>query len=104
MSTTAQRRHDLPLDAIAAFCSRWGVSEFALFGSALRDDFDAASDVDVLVQFREGARYTLFDMLLACGKLVRFTQGLTADTFQKNELVQSAAIRSERHSSLDHGA
>jgi predicted nucleotidyltransferase len=62
MSTTAQRRHDLPLDAIAAFCSRWGVSEFALFGSALRDDFDAASDVDVLVQFREGARYTLFDL------------------------------------------
>jgi uncharacterized protein with HEPN domain len=27
----------------------------------------------------------LLDMLLACGKLVRFTQGLTADTFQKSK-------------------
>jgi len=35
----------------------------------------------------------LLDMLLACRKLVRFTQGLTADAFQQNELVQSAVIR-----------
>ena len=35
----------------------------------------------------------LLDMLLACRKLVRFTQGLTSDAFQQNELVQSAVIR-----------
>jgi len=62
ISLTTQRKHDLPLDAIAAFCRRWGIAEFAIFGSALRDDFDDASDIDVLVQFREGAHYSLFDL------------------------------------------
>lgn len=49
---------DLPMDQIAGFCQRWGVSELALFGSALRDDFGPDSDVDVLVTFRPGASMT----------------------------------------------
>lgn len=36
---------------IEAFCQRWQVSEFALFGSVLREDFRPDSDVDVLVTF-----------------------------------------------------
>lgn len=44
----------IPQEEIAAFCERWGVSEFALFGSALRDDFTDDSDVDVLVEFAPG--------------------------------------------------
>lgn len=55
----------LPREAIAAFCSRWGVSEMSLFGSVLRDDFGPESDVDVLVTFAEGVEFTLdsyFDM------------------------------------------
>ena len=54
---------DIPLDSIRAFCKRWQVSELALFGSVLRDDFGLASDVDVLVEFEEEARHTLFDMV-----------------------------------------
>lgn len=42
---------NLPQDQIAAFCRKWNVSEFALFGSVLRDDFRPDSDVDVLVSF-----------------------------------------------------
>jgi predicted nucleotidyltransferase len=41
----------LPYEQIAEFCRKWNVSEFALFGSVLRDDFRADSDVDVLVSF-----------------------------------------------------
>ena len=52
----------VPRDEIAAFCKRWQVTELALFGSALRDDFGPESDVDVLVSFEEGARHTLFDL------------------------------------------
>jgi hypothetical protein len=37
--------------ALAALCGRFGVSELALFGSALRDDFRPESDIDVLVSF-----------------------------------------------------
>jgi len=36
---------------LVAFCKRWDVTEFALFGSAVRNDFSAESDVDVLVTF-----------------------------------------------------
>ncbi len=39
-------------DAIARLCRRYGVHSLEVFGSILRDDFDAArSDVDVLVEF-----------------------------------------------------
>ena len=41
-------------DAIAAFCERHHIARLALFGSVLRDDFDAESDVDVLVEFQPG--------------------------------------------------
>jgi predicted nucleotidyltransferase len=42
---------EIPEQQIADFCRRWKITEFALFGSVLRDDFDAKSDVDVLVTF-----------------------------------------------------
>ena len=53
---------DIPQEEIAAFCKRWQVTELALFGSVLRDDFGPDSDVDVLVRFKEEARHTLFDL------------------------------------------
>ena len=47
---------------IAEFCERWKMTEFSLFGSVLRDDFGPDSDVDVLVNFRPEARWTLPDL------------------------------------------
>lgn len=49
-------------EEIAAFCQRWKVVEFALFGSVLRTDYTPESDVDVLVTFAAGAEISLFDM------------------------------------------
>lgn len=58
-------RIDLPLQAIADICQAYGVSELAIFGSALRDDFDPdKSDIDLLVRFIDndagdwGCKYT----------------------------------------------
>ena len=39
---------------IAEFCRRNHIRRLALFGSVLRDDFGPESDVDVLVEFKEG--------------------------------------------------
>ncbi len=50
---------DVPVEEIAAFCQRWQISEFALFGSVLRDDFGPESDIDVLVTFAPGGIRTL---------------------------------------------
>jgi len=53
---------NLPQDQIAEFCRKWNVSEFALFGSVLREDFRPDSDVDVLVSFPSyEATPSLFD-------------------------------------------
>jgi hypothetical protein len=38
--------------AVKAFCERHHIARLAVFGSVLRDDFDANSDVDVLVEFQ----------------------------------------------------
>jgi len=50
-------------EKIAEFCRRWKITEFALFGSVLRDDFRPDSDVDVLVTFAPDVRYSLFDLV-----------------------------------------
>ena len=46
---------DVPGDGIAHFCRRNRIARLALFGSVLRDDFGPESDVDVLVEFEQGA-------------------------------------------------
>jgi len=45
--------------------------ELSLFGSVLRDDFRPASDVDVLVTFADGARWSLFDHVTMEEELAR---------------------------------
>jgi predicted nucleotidyltransferase len=53
----------IPEPDVEAFCRRWQVTELALFGSVLRDDFGPDSDVDVLVRFHPDARPTMFDLV-----------------------------------------
>ena len=53
----------IPHDGLEAFCRKWKVEEFSLFGSVLRDDFRPDSDVDVLVVIAEGAGWSLFDLV-----------------------------------------
>lgn len=48
-------------DQLADFCRRWQISELALFGSALREDFGPDSDVDIMVTFAPGAKWSLLD-------------------------------------------
>ena len=53
----------LPTKPIRAFCQRWQISEFAVFGSFLREDFGTDSDLDVLVTFAEDAKSALLDLV-----------------------------------------
>ena len=50
-------------DRLADFCKRWKITELALFGSVLRDDFGPDSDVDILVTFEPDAPWSLFDIV-----------------------------------------
>lgn len=53
-------RIDIPQEALAAFCRRHHIRRLAVFGSALRADFAADSDVDFLVEFAPGHTPGLF--------------------------------------------
>jgi predicted nucleotidyltransferase len=44
------------LQAIKDLCERYRVKELSMFGSAIRDDFSAASDIDLLVKFKPEAQ------------------------------------------------
>ena len=53
----------VPDAELAAFCGRWQITELALFGSVLRDDFRPESDVDVLASFAPAVRYRFADFM-----------------------------------------
>lgn len=44
----------LSTEKIRHFCEKHHIVKLSLFGSVLRDDFHADSDVDVLVEFKSG--------------------------------------------------
>ena len=86
---------DLPMDAIAAFCEKWKITELSLFGSVLRDDFGPDSDVDVLVSFAPGAPWSLWDW----GNMM---DELKAITGREVDLVEKEGLRNpfRRHAIL----
>lgn len=80
---------ELPMEKIAEFCDRWQVTEFALFGSVLRDDFRPDSDIDVLITFSPTAKRGLTETL-------QMRDELQAIFERKVDLIVKAAIeRSE---------
>lgn len=55
-------RIEVPDAALTQWCHRHAVRRMAFFGSVLRDDFTAQSDVDVLMEFEPGTRVGLIAM------------------------------------------
>ena len=76
---------DMDRDQIAAFCEKWRITEFAIFGSMLGDDFGPNSDVDVLVTFEEGAPRSLWELFTMQDEL-RETFGRDVDLVEKKAL------------------
>lgn len=76
------------LDRLAELCDRWKIAEVALFGSALRDDFRADSDLDLLVTFREDAEWSLVDMVRLERELAALV-GRTVDVISRDAVEQS---------------
>jgi predicted nucleotidyltransferase len=54
------------------FCKKWNVKELAVFGSLLTDDFDAESDIDILVEFKDDSRLGFFEMADMQDELEKF--------------------------------
>lgn len=77
---------EIPLEKIEAFCRKWKIKEFALFGSVLREDFRPDSDVDVLVSFEPDGGFTFDNRVEMLDEI--------AEIFgRKVDLVEKDAIR-----------
>ncbi|MFC1705353.1 nucleotidyltransferase family protein [Planctomycetota bacterium] len=50
-------------EALESFCDRWKLAELSVFGSILREDFGADSDVDILIRFLPNADRVVFDLV-----------------------------------------
>ncbi len=90
-------RIEIPMAKIEAFCRKWQVKEFSLFGSVLRDDFRPDSDVDVLLVFEEDAGWDLWDIVDMHDEL--------KNLFGRDvDLVEKRALRNpfRRHEILNH--
>lgn len=90
----------IPKDKIAEFCRRWKITEFALFGSVLREDFRPDSDIDILVTFAPEAKWKLDD-LLAMREDLESLFGYPVDLVEKR-LVETSPNYIRRKHILSH--
>lgn len=81
---------------LTEFCERWGITELALFGSALgpefRPDGPDPSDLDILVTYSPDAHPTLMDE-------VRMIRELSEMAGRPVDLVSRRAIEASRNPS-----
>ena len=77
---------DFPIEEIKMLCQRYRVRELALFGSVLRDDFDASSDVDLLVEFEPEAQVGFMT-------LARMQRELSAILHRQVDLVPKGGLK-----------
>jgi predicted nucleotidyltransferase len=73
-------------DQLATLCRKWRVRELALFGSAVRPDFQPDSDVDVVVTFHSDAPWDLWDLGAMAEELVCLF-GRDVDLVEERSLV-----------------
>jgi len=83
-------------EEIKQFCQKHNIMKLSLFGSVLRDNFHADSDVDVLVEFKSGYTpgfdfFTMQDELSAIiGRPVELqTLDFLSPYFRKNVLKEA---------------
>ena len=85
MTPETERYRETLRAMLPELAERYGVAELGLFGSRVRGDHRADSDLDVLVTFRPDARLSLFDIVeLEC--LLSDRLGVKVDLVEKPEL------------------
>lgn len=92
---------EVSLERVAAVCRKWGIVEFAVFGSLLRSDFRSDSDVDVLLTFDSNGGYTfetlpdLLDDLSALfgGRSIDMVEKrLISNPFRRREILSTCRV------------
>jgi hypothetical protein len=84
---------------IHTFCQRWQIAELSVFGSILRDDFDANSDVDFLYFLKPNTHWSLRDLIQAEEELAQLLSR-KVDLVAKTSIKQSHKIKGVMMDSL----
>ncbi len=92
----------IPIDypGLEAFCRKWRVKEFSIFGSAVREDFGPDSDVDVLVELFPDHGLTLYDWVDMIEELKALfgrnvdlvAKGGLKNPFRRREILRTAEV------------
>jgi hypothetical protein len=85
MAPLLQKHLSIEPAAIAELCRKHGLREFSIFGSVLRDDFSAESDVDVLIDLEPGREMSI-ELYLAIKDDLEALFGRPVDLVQKHLL------------------
>ncbi len=81
---------EIPVEPLHDFCQRWKVSELAVFGSALHENYKLDSDLDLLISFEKDSQWGFFD-------LVNMESELGIIFNKKIDLVEKTAISSSEN-------
>ena len=90
-------------DALAALCRRHHIRRLSLFGSMLKGTNRPDSDVDLLVEFEQGAAPTFFDLAAIEMELSTLLGGRRVDVrtpqdlsrYFRDEVVREAEVQYE---------
>jgi uncharacterized protein len=94
----------IPYDSLDAFCRRHQIYKVALFGSVLRDDFRADSDIDILIDVEAPSLAKLLQIEEAFSRLfgravdVGEWQAVEEDSYflRRNEILSGLQVIYER--------
>lgn len=85
-----QERLGIPPGEIAQLCQRWNITQLALFGSVLNDQFHDDSDIDLLISFAPNARQGLLT-------LAKIKYELEAKIGRKVDIVHKESIENSEN-------
>jgi predicted nucleotidyltransferase len=94
-------RINIPREKIAGFCRRNRIHKLSLFGSVLRGDFCPDSDVDVLVEFKQGQGPGFFELahmerelsIILGGRKVDLRTPQELSRYFRDEVLSSAEVQ-----------
>jgi len=93
---TVEEKLRVSKETIAEFSRKWKITEFALFGSVLREDFRPDSDVDVLVTFSSDSDWGV-EHLLDMKEELEALFGRAVDLVEKRLVEESRNYIRRKH-------
>jgi len=90
-------------EKLKEICLKNQVKELSIFGSALRDDFNSDSDIDLLITYDDNTHYSLFDIVRIKEEFESFLKRpvdlvnrkaieLSKNHFRKKAILESARV------------